>query len=450
VNSHGTATRGRVAVVGGGVSGLAAAFRLHRDGFAVELLEASDALGGRCAPGFLGDRSITYGGKNIGRRYTSFRAFTAAFGDHPYEPFGINSSRVEDGRLLTLDSGRRATSLRSLMRLGRRRDLARLIALAVRVHRDERNRFLGGPAFTRLARRSDHQPLSAHFGEQLTRTFLRPVTVRMNGAEPGEVNLGTFGTNLGMLMDTFDQLSRGLQPVLDDFAHRVPVRLGTRVERLLADDDGRVAGVVTPVGAELYDGVVLAAPAHAAAELVEEHDPPLAERLRAVRYFPAAVVIAEYARPVFPPEVRALVFGEGPCSNAGAYGFQDLDLVRYTFSGRDARALLAAGPSVERLLEAGESQLKAVLGFDASARIRAGMRRWDDAYCAYVPFHGGFLDDVHDGLARLSGLELAGDYLRGASIEACFRAGEEAARRFASHIADTRVRRTPAGMEPAL
>ena len=428
----------RVAVVGSGASGLSAAHELQQAGYAVELIEREDRLGGRFGIETLGDRPIVMGGKNIGRKYRQFRAFTEAMGDNPFEEFGINSSRVKDGEVLPVDSSRRGRSIRSLIKVGSPRDLFRLVRLARTIKRDEANRFLGGPAFTELARKHDHEPLSAHFGEDLTRYLLRPVTVRMNGAEPDEVYLGTFGTNLMMLMDTYDQLTHGIQPALDAFAERVTVRLGAKVEGLVVSD-GRVTGLRIaengePAKEHRYDGVVLATPAYAAAEIVRGDDAALAGRLEEVRYFPSIVAVIEYDRPIFTSEVRALVMDDGPCSNAGAYGAEDRHIVRYTFSGREGRVDELDPEQLERWIADAEENLRRYLGAPRAERVRMVTRHWRAAYCAYLPFHGEFLTDVRSGIGRLPGLELAGDYMRGASIEACFRSGAEAAERLRSKL----------------
>src|SRR4051794_33648608 len=108
----------RVAVVGSGASGLAAAFQLERSGHDVTLIEREEALGGRFGVAELGDRRVMMGGKNIGRRYSALRGFTTALGHHPYQPFGINQSRVMDGEVVTLDSSRRGRSVRNVLKGG--------------------------------------------------------------------------------------------------------------------------------------------------------------------------------------------------------------------------------------------------------------------------------------------------------------------------------------------
>ena len=418
---------GRFAVVGGGVSGIAAAHYLARRGVAVELLEASGELGGRVGSCRLGEHWLDFGGKNIGRRYHLFRRFTQAMGDNPYEYFGINSSQVRDGEIVTFDSSRR---WRGVLDLGRRcslRDLVRFARLCLAVKRKEENRYLGSPHFNALGDRLDDRPASAYFSAEFCRRMLRPMTVRMNGAEPDEVYMGNLGSNVAMILDSFDQLRHGMKRVVDQFAATVEVRLGRRVESLLVRD-GRIAGLrVAAATGEVeerdFAGVVLAVPAAEAAKLVEPVEPGLAGLLGEVRYYPVALVLAEYERAIFSPQVRALLFGEEEIlSNAGSYSVDDLHLVRYTFSGRAARPLLASGIEPEELLGRGEEILDRYFPVHARERRRFVARTFERGLCAYVPRYARFAERLEAAREALPGLHLTGDYLRGASIEACFRA----------------------------
>ncbi len=426
-----------VAVVGGGVSGVAAAWSLERLGRRPRLIERSGALGGRSGSLRLGSRDVTLGGKNIGRRYVLFREFAASLGFDSYEHFGINSSRIDDGRLRVIDGSRKVGAARELLRGARLRDAARFARLARTVVRESDNRFLGSDAFAELGRRSDDRPLSAHFGARFCAGSLRPMTVRMNGAEPDEVYLGTFGTNLGMLLDGYEQLDASMSELFGAYERRVGASVDTAVEGLVVRG-GRVRGLELrrpdgSVETSEHDDVVLALPAGAAAELIAPHLPPLADELRRVRYFPAAVVLAEYAEPVFGEEVRALIFPPGePVTNAGAYGMSARHIVRYTFSGRAARELVGAGADLAQLLAIGEERLGRHFPVDPAARRGFVGRGWDAAYCGYLPRHADFMGRVNGLLGRLEGLHLTGDYVRGVSIEACFRAGRECAERVAA------------------
>lgn len=431
-------SRGRVAVVGAGISGLAAALRLQLAGFDVELLEAAGTLGGRFGVDRLGDRPVMTGGKNIGRRYTAFRAFTAELGVDNYESFGYNASRIKDGQVLTLDSERRGQTLKNIRKMGSNRDFARMAAMAARIRLDDGNRFLGSRFFSNVSRGHDHAPLSSYFGPQMTDMLVRPMVIRNNGAEPDEVYPGTFGTNLAMLMDHYDQLGGGIQPALDAIAKRVTVRLGARVEGLVLRG-GRVSGLRVaehgePAQESRYDGVVIATPAYATAEIVGAERPRLGRRLRDVRYFPSTVVLVEYDRPMFTREVRALAMDDGPCSNAGSYGMEERHIVRYTYSGRQGRLTDPTPERVDELTCQTEERLRTYLGAPRATRVNTLVKHWGAAYSGYLPYHADFLAEVREAVAELPGLELAGDYILGVSIEACCRSGNAAARRLTRQL----------------
>ncbi|MEV8034415.1 FAD-dependent oxidoreductase [Streptomyces sp. NPDC086182] len=431
-------TRRRVAVVGGGIAGLTAALRLDLLGHDVEVIESQSTLGGRFGLGRLGDREVMTGGKNIGRQYHTFRWFTSELGSDRYESFGYNASRMKDGEVLTIDSERRGQTLKNIRRMGSTRDFARMAGMAARIRADRRNRFLGSRHFSGVSARHDHAPLSAFFGPRMTDMLVRPMVIRNNGAEPDEVYPGTFGTNLAMLLDHYDQLSGGIQPVLAAFAKRVPVRLDSTVEGVEIRD-GRVTGLrISREGAEAtsrdYDGIVLATPAYATAEIVRSARPALARRLDDVNYFPSTVVLVEYDRDMFTHDVRALAMDDGPCSNAGSYGQEDRHIVRYTYSGREGRLTDLSTENIDRLTRETEERLVAHLGAPRAERVNLLVKHWKAAYSGYLPYHAEFLAEVRESVTEIAGLELAGDYIQGVSIEGCARTGRAAAGRLAAHL----------------
>ena len=414
-------------IVGGGASGLAAAFFAKQRGLESVVIERDDTLGGRIGTVSLGNRSIDCGGKNIGKRYTLFREFAASLGTHPFEDFGLNSSQVIDGKVTTFEARSRWKTLRDVMRGVAGKDVLRFGHLVWRVKSNKDAGYLGSPLSRRLASRYDAQPASAYFSQEFCRRVLRPMSVRMNGAEPDEIYVGNLGSNVRMILDTYEQFEHGLGPVLRDFQQRYDVCLGTSVESLLVQN-GRVCGVrVRSTAGKTSDlqgaGVIIATPAHAAAALTESVRPHLAAQLRTVAYYPVALIVAEYDRPVFTSSVRAFVFGSDEIvSNAGAYGLNDLNVVRYTFSGRTARQLLASTVGVEDLLTKAERALAKFVPLAPEWRRQFVARQFNPGLCAYAPHHGRFLDRVTQELGTLPGLHLTGDYMHGASIEACFRA----------------------------
>jgi oxygen-dependent protoporphyrinogen oxidase len=176
-------------------------------------------------------------------------------------------------------------------------------------------------------------------------------------------------------------------------------------------------------------------PAGAAAEILRSTLPTVSDVLERVRYFPTTVALVEYDRSVFSTAVRALAMDDGPCSNAGAYGREDRHIVRYTFSGRAARTVDPSKALIEAWLGDGEATLNRHVPESRGARrLHVVTRHWRHGYCGYLPFHTEALATVRLGVGRLRGLSLAGDYLLGASIEACCRSGEQAASALVSEL----------------
>ncbi len=378
----------------------------------------------------LGDRLVALGGKNIGRSYTRFRAFTSSLGDHRYEYFGINSSRVIDGRMVTFDSEDRARMLRNLRGISAR-DVARLARLALVLRRDPSARYLSESNCRSLARRYGTSTVADVFSPRLRELVLRSLTVRVSAAEPDEVAMSNVLPYVGMMTDTYDQLVDGMHGVVAAAAQRSRVSVRTKVEGLILEE-GHVTGVEVTMASgdrrgESFDGVVIATHAGAAAQLLGETAPVAATLLREVRYFPLVVLLVEYDQPVFDSKVRAVVFGpEESLSNAGAYGTGDLNVVRYTFSGRRARILTEQEPDAERLATMAEAALTPhaqVLGNRRRAMIA---HRFVPGLCAYHSDQAHFLERIRSAGAGIQGLHLTGDYVRGCSIEACFASAEEA------------------------
>jgi oxygen-dependent protoporphyrinogen oxidase len=438
-------------VVGGGASGLAAAYFLEQRGLRSVIVERDGALGGRMGTVQLGDRTLDCGGKNIGRRYRLFREFVAALGSHPFEYFGLNSSQVIDGRVTTFDGTARWRTMADLARGLSPKDVVRFARLLWQVKRDEATGYLGSAHARDLARRYDDAPASRYFSAEFCRRILRPMSVRMNGAEPDEVFVGNLTSNVRMILDTYEQLANGLGPVLSACLARYDVRLHTATEGLVVEN-GRVAGVrirLADGSAEELRGagVIVATPASITATLAEPVLPAVARGLRAIAYYPVSLVIAEYEKPVFSHGTRAFVFdNEEAVSNAGAYGVNDLHLVRYTFSGRTSRHFASDFTDPEALLRMGEAALSRHVRFDGNRRRRFVARRFSPGLCAYAPHHAQLMDRIRQELGRLGGLHLTGDYVQGASIEACFRSASACVSQLAG---ETEISRRSVTWSPA-
>jgi oxygen-dependent protoporphyrinogen oxidase len=268
----------------------------------------------------------------------------------------------------------------------------------------------------------------------------------MNGAEPDEIYMGNLTSNVRMLLDTYDQFTHGLGPLLGAVLARYDVRLNTATEEVLVNG-GRATGVRVRCAdgktADLHGaGVILATPANIAAALTEPILPGLTRQLRSIAYYPVTLVIAEYEQPIFSSTLRAFVFdGHEAVSNAGAYGVNDLHLVRYTFSGRTFRRCTSEFTDADTLLRVGETALAKYIPVDPRRRRRFVVKRFSPGLCAYAPYHARFIDGVNHELEKVADLHLTGDYMQGASIEACFRSAAACARQLARGSASVHEKR---------
>lgn len=415
----------KVAVIGGGVSGMAAASFLARQGHQVDLYESSDRLGGRMALSHLQGREICLGGKNIGFHYKEFRQFLAHYGKPQYEYFGLNSARLSDGKVLPFNSKKKSEQFLTLLRSTTIPDLWKLKRAWRAVQADRNNGDLSGPYFKAL-RRERSETLTDYFSGKFSNSIARALTVRMNGAEPDEMAIENFGTHLQMLQDEYEQIASPLENVFSAFQADPDIQTKLRTSvKALRKTNGFYA-LTSDSFMELYSKVIIALPAYGAAKLTKSDFPGISRALRQPRYFPVTVIVAKYERPVFETDLRALTFAsESALSNIGAYGINDLNWVRYTFSGAAAQALNSHSMSDAQLLSIAEKQGLDYFHLNGNSCQAFKRRSWERGLCGYTLNESKFRSDLRDAQSEFPGLYFTGDYIKGASIENCFRAAKE-------------------------
>ena len=425
----------KVAVIGGGISGIASAYYFNQHHIDVDLYDAAESIGGRIGSGFLGDFSVDFGGKNIGRKYKRFRRFVSDFGDLPFEYFGFNTSQVIGGKVIKINKEK--AGLYSLMRLFYLcglKGFIRLYPLVQAVKGDYTQGALNSSYFNDVADQNDHHSLSLFFGKRCSRYVIRPVTVRMNGAEPEECYPGNFGSNLALALDSYEQLQGGMSGLLQAFsagASSTRIITGYNVHRLEFDSSSSNVNLICYNKAKSkelkYKKVLLALPAKDASLLFKYSLPGLSELLEKVVYYPVAVAIAKYQKDVFQSDLRAMVFDNSSLlSNAGAYGINDLDLVRYTFSGIASRKLITSETNPENVISIAEKIIEKYFNVKGNKRENYVYKYLDPGLCAYSSYHYKLLEKIDHIFDPFCNIGLTGDYWRGASIEACFRSAEEA------------------------
>ena len=426
----------RVAVIGGGISGIATAFYLIQHQIEVDLYESANRIGGRVGSERLHERWIDFGGKNIGKQYRRFREFVRANGNLEFEYLGFNTSQLINGRVVGISKeGAKRLNMLKVMGLCGIGSVLKLYPHVKVLMKDREQGALGTDYFRHISERYDHLNLAEYLGPSCIRHVVRPVTVRMNGAEPDECYPGNFGSNLALALDSYEQLKYGMHGLLDAFRTLNPSKLSIlenhHVDSIFRDTSTNLIVVnALHQGKQTvakYEKVISALPAHQLASVVEKQAPAASILLRQIRYFPVAVAITKYRNEVFRKDRRAMVFDASlPLSNAGAYGINDLNLVRFTFSGRVARSVITENTSPDSVVSLGEKLSSPYFTIKNNEREYFSYKYLKEGLCAYSPNHHRLLEQIDGELEnRIPGLITTGDYRRGASIEACFRAAEE-------------------------
>ena len=416
-----TALNNRVAIIGGGVSGMAAAHYLLQAGRKVDLYEGGSALGGRMGLGRFKEEEVCFGGKNIGYGYKEFRGFLKSYGAPDYEYFGINSARLERGKIKAFNSQNKFQSFLTLATTATPQDILRLWKSVKSVKAERLNGDTAGPWFAALK----DQQLSTYFSPKFLEKIIRPLTVRMNGAEPQDISLENFGTHLKMLTDEYEQLKTPVADILSNFQNTPDVTCYMDCPVATLSEEKREYKLVTPKFTQNYKDVILALTAPQASLLLESANPSASQALRHVRYFPVGIILAEYKEDVFGKDIRALVLGpESPISNIGAYASTQLNRVRYSFSGESAAELLHENLDEADLLDIAEQAAAPHFNIQENKCLGYKLKYWPQGLCAYTTNETAFQTELKQSLEATSSLHLTGDYLKGASIENCFRASK--------------------------
>jgi oxygen-dependent protoporphyrinogen oxidase len=455
----------RVAVVGGGIAGLAAARRLevlasdaevllverdampggklrteHVDGFVIEA--APDSFLSRKERGVGLCEELGLRDELVGRRPEHHRTFVRV-GDelHPL-PEGLT------GMIPTSLDAIEASQL--LSPEGKARFAAEVDMSARRGHDDES---IG--AF-----------VSRRFGREAYEALVEPLMTGIYGGDGDQLSLQATFPQLRVLELEHGSLLRGLSaPAPTELPPFVSLRdgMGTLVDtlrdtfertelvtsreavRVLAGDAGYR---VVLAGGETHaaDGVVVATPAYVTADLLVDLDPELAAQHRAIPYASSVVVTLAFSRAdVVPLDGYGYLVprAEGRDVLACTWSSQkwegrspdDCVLLR-VYAGRFGGRDLTEDADADLVALAREEL--AFLGVTAEPILQR-VQRWPWGMPQYVLGHPARLARIEDGLAAHPGLALAGAAYRGVGIPDCIQSGELAAESVVRALAGARA-----------
>jgi oxygen-dependent protoporphyrinogen oxidase len=446
-----------VAVVGGGITGLAAAWEAARLGAEVTLFEAGDRLGGRIRTEDVGGRSVDLGPDAFLARVPQALDLCRELGleGELVHPAAAGAAVWAGGRLRPLPHGLvlgAPTGVADLVRLVRAgllppaaavRAAADLVRPATRWGPDPS---VGDVVTARLgpavhARTVDPLVGGIHAGpsEHLSALAAAPQLAEaarsrslMRGLRAERAGAGTTGGAAGA--------AAGGTPLFASLR----AGLGRLVERL--DAELRARGVAVEMGSPVeavpipgFDATVVATPAAVAAGLLQGAAPSAAADLRAVDYASVVLAVLVYPESAVPRPPAGTGFlvpaGEGRLLTACSYASAKWphwagpgQVVLRASAGRwgDERALQLDD---QALADRVHGELAEALGL-AGHPVVTRVVRWERSFPQYRPGHLGRVARVEQDLARhLPTVVLAGAAYRGVGIAACVAQGRAAVRR---------------------
>jgi len=238
----------------------------------------------------------------------------------------------------------------------------------------------------------------------------------------------------GARWSLFLSFDHGMQCLVDAVARRLPegvLRCGRRVADLSRGAEGRWQ----LDGSEPVDAVLVATPAHAAAALLRPLDDPLGAELAAIPYASSATVNLAFQREDIPHPLDGFGFVvphvEGRALLAGTFSSLKYPgrapktsvLIRAFLGGALQPELLEL--TDEALVLTARRELAALLGVRTEPQFTR-VARWPLAMPQYEVGHLERVARIRARAAAL-GLFLAGNAYEGVGIPDCIRSGEDAA-----------------------
>lgn len=428
-------------VVGGGISGLTAAYRLRLaagDDARITLFDPADRLGGILRTERVGGLPMDVGAEAFVLRRPEMRALLAELGlsDLQRTPTGARPLIYSAGKTHPLPTGTVMgipASADSVAGLVDEETLARISSEPARPFSWQPG---SDPTVAEL--------VADRFGEQVVSRSVDPLlsgvyagsaaTIGLRAAVPsvaaaldrGAANLTEAvrqGTPAANNSPIFGAVAGGYQVLVDELVRR------SRIQwvRAVVSDLQPGWELRDDTGARWQaDAVVLALPAARMARLVGEVAPGAAAAAgRVVSASSAVVALAVPAETPFPQCSGVLVASGEPLHAKAAtlssrkWGMGDgaggdVQLLRLSFGrfGDD----LARRASDDELLTWARADLAEMFGFSVDI-VDARVQRWIDAMPQYGPGHAELVAELRAGLPP--GLAVAGSYLDGIGVPAC-------------------------------
>jgi len=249
-------------------------------------------------------------------------------------------------------------------------------------------------------------------------------------------------TESGARYSMFVTLREGLSGLIDTIAARLPegvVRLNTSVDAVQRTGDGWRLRLSTGES-DTFHAIILATPSHVAARLLEPIDAELAADIGSITHSGTAIVSLGYDRrqighpldgmgAVVPAIEKSPILACSFSSQKYAHRAPEGKVLLRVFVGGARRPELAEMDD-ERLLPLVAEQLGRLLRIDGDP-VYSNTAHWPGTMPQYHVGHKQLVARIESRLAGLPSLELTGNAFHGVGIPDCIHGGEQAAQRIA-------------------
>ena len=456
----------KTVIIGGGISGLAAAYALQKSegpNANYLLLEASDHLGGKIVT-YAGDGFLIEGGPDsflTQKRAALDLCRELGLGD---QLIGSNHTAtpstyvLSKGKLHPMPEGMMLMAPTMILPILR----SKLISWPGKL-RMGLEIFIGRN--TTVADESLGSFVRRRMGSELLAKIAGPLMAGIHAGDPEALSLrSTFpmftdmekkhrSLVLGMMKrkkeqaaqpstgarpSMFTTLSGGLQQLPDAVAaclNPQKIKLNTRVQSIAAA--GNQYRLTLADGTSLLaDNVVFTTPAYVTAEIVQQLDPVLADKLRRIRYVSTSTVSLAFRRSEITCDLNGFGFivpaTEGRKINACSWSStkfshrapDDFVLMRVFIGGSFAEDL--AEQDEATLIDIARTELREIMGITATP-ILARAYRWTKSNPQYNVGHSALIAEIDQLTCAHLGVYLAGAAYRGSGIPDCIQSGVDTA-----------------------
>ncbi len=438
-----------IAVVGGGIAGLAAAYELEKSGLAATVFEAEERIGGRMVSARPHDVTFDQGADFLSENYTTLKQFAFELGVPWEERTGgtLVNRVVRDG----IAHPYRLSGLRAVFRLPMLTPPARFALLGWLVRLQAKRRacdfFHLSSSDPRLDGISAHEYLERYVHPEVAVYVADGFTSSMQFHRASEISAGALEAFMHMMVKPSQQfMVRYTPPRIDAIpralAERCTIRSSTAVTALELTPSG--VSLVVHGRAEQFDAAVLATPAGVTQSLLVHRSKALEAVLVGTRYAKTIVVALANSTGILPGDVHMTYVPFEENQLIGGYtnesckpgvtpkGIRLLNIYLHE-EGAEALWSRTDGDILEQVL----SQLPAVLPEVRGAvsdLVLHGIKRWERAMPVFSGAHIARVRAYEQSLNQSDRIVLAGDYLNAPWTEGAARSGVRAARLLASRF----------------